>query len=60
MKKKRLYEKPSTEVVMLQQQTQLLAGSTGSVNNPDSFGVGGDPLNPSPSRMDDELEMLMP
>ncbi len=53
MKKKRLYEKPSTEVVMLQQQTQLLAGSTGSVNNPDSFGVGGDPLNPSTSRMDD-------
>jgi len=61
MKKKRLYEKPSTEVVMLQQQTQLLAGSTGSVDNPDPFGVGGDPLNPSsPSRMDDELEMLMP
>ena len=58
MKKKRLYEKPSTEVVMLQQQTQLLAGST--LQSLDEFQGGGDPLNPSPSRMDDELEMLMP
>ncbi len=30
MKKKRLYEKPSTEVVMLQQQSSLLAGSNGT------------------------------
>ena len=58
MKKKRLYEKPSTEVVMLQQQTQLLAGST--LQSLDEFQGGGDPLSTSPSRMDDELEMLMP
>lgn len=30
MKQKRLYEKPSTEVVMLQQQPQLLTGSGGT------------------------------
>lgn len=54
MKQKRLYEQPRTEVVELRVTNQLLAGSTGSVNNPDSFGVGGDPLGtPSPSRMDD-------
>lgn len=53
MKKKRTYEQPRTEVVELRVSNQLLAGSTGSVNNPDSFGVGGDPLNPSSSRMDD-------
>jgi len=54
MKQKRLYEQPRTDVVELRVTNQLLAGSTGSVNNPDSFGVGGDPLGtPSPSRMDD-------
>jgi len=30
MKKKRLYEKPSTEVVELQQRSQLLTGSGGT------------------------------
>ena len=44
--RKKQYDKPSMKVVALQQQTQLLAGSTGSVNNPDSFENGGDPLNP--------------
>ncbi len=59
MKKKRLYEKPSTEVVELQQQSTLLAGS--SLNDPANYPDGGDPFGtPSPSRMDDELEMLMP
>lgn len=46
MKKKQFYEKPSMKVFELKQQQQLLAGSTGSVNNPDSFEPGGDPLNP--------------
>ena len=46
MKKKRLYEQPRTEVVELRVTNQLLAGSTGSVNNPDSFENGDDPLNP--------------
>ena len=53
MKQKRLYEQPRTDVVELRVTNQLLAGSTGSVDNPGSFGEGGDPLNPSPSRMDD-------
>jgi len=44
--KRKEYEKPSVEVVVLKQQQHLLAGSTGSVNNPDSFEPGGDPLNP--------------
>ena len=44
--KKKQYEKPSTEVVMLQQQSTLLTGSIGSVSNPDPFVDGGDPLNP--------------
>ena len=48
MKKKRLYEKPSTEVVMLQQQSTLLAGSNGT---------GG--LNPmgEPGNLSRELEL---
>jgi len=59
MKKKRLYEKPSTEVVMLQQQSTLLAGS--SLSDPANYPNGGDPFGtPSPSRIDDELEVLMP
>lgn len=45
MKKKQFYEKPSTEVVMLQQQS-IICSSPGSVNNPDPFEGGGDPLNP--------------
>ena len=44
--KKKQYLKPSLEVVVLKQQQHLLAGSTGSVNNPSSFGDGGDPLTP--------------
>lgn len=46
--KKKDYLKPTMQVVMLKQQQQLLAGSTGSVNNPDPFTPGGDPLNPEP------------
>ena len=35
MKEKKLYEKPSMEVVLLRRQPQLLAGSfTGDRNNP--------------------------
>ncbi len=45
MKKKQFYEKPSTEVVMLQQQS-IICSSPVSVNNPDPFEGGGDPLNP--------------
>jgi len=44
--KRKDYDKPSMKVVLLQQQQHLLAGSTGSVNNPDPFVDGGDPLNP--------------
>ena len=39
MKQKRLYEKPSTEVVMLQQRSMLLAGS---LNDPENY-PGGQP-----------------
>ena len=42
MKKKRLYEKPSTEVVELQQRSMLLAGS--SLNDPSDYPSGDDPL----------------
>jgi len=52
MKKKRLYEKPSTEVVELQQRSMLLAGS--SLNDPANYPDGGDPFGtPTPARMDD-------
>lgn len=34
MKKKQFYEKPSMQVVKLQQQPQLLAGSNGDGNLP--------------------------
>lgn len=52
MKKKRLYEKPSTEVVELQQRSMLLAGS--SLNDPANYPNGGDPFGtPTPARMDD-------
>ena len=44
--KQKDYQKPTMHIVRLQQQQQLLAGSTGSVNNPGSFGDGGDPLTP--------------
>lgn len=43
--KKKSYEKPSMKVVMLQQQS-IICSSPGSVNNPDPFEDGGDPLNP--------------
>lgn len=46
--KKKQYDKPSMKIVALQQRTMLLAGSTGSVDNPGSFTPGGDPLNPEP------------
>ena len=43
--KKKEYEKPTTQVVQLKQQPQLLAGSVDPV---DPFTPGGDPLNPEP------------
>lgn len=43
--KKKKYEKPSLEVVVLKQQPQLLASSVDPV---DPFTPGGDPLNPEP------------
>ncbi len=45
MKQKRLYEKPSTEVVELQQQSTLLAGS---LNDPDNYPGQPDPFTPVP------------
>jgi len=44
--KKKFYEKPSVEVVVLNQESLLNTVSVGSVINPDSFEDGGDPLNP--------------
>lgn len=46
MKKKQFYEKPSMQVIKLQQQQQLLAGSNGVPDGLDPFTPGGDPLNP--------------
>lgn len=46
MKKNKKYEKPSTEVVMLQQQSTLLTGSGNGVDPLSPFAPGGDPLNP--------------
>ena len=43
--KKKLYEKPTTKVVMLKQQPQLLAGS-GGLGEPSGYPGGGDPFNP--------------
>lgn len=42
MKEKKLYEKPSMEVVLLRRQPQLLAGS--GLGNPNEYPGGGDPL----------------
>ena len=42
--KKKLYEKPTMQVVKLQQQPQLLAGS-GGLDDPNNYPGGGDPLN---------------
>ena len=41
--KRKDYEKPSTEVVMLQQRSMLLAGS--SLNDPENYPNQGDPFN---------------
>ena len=41
--KKKLYEKPTMQVVMLQQQSQLLAGS-GGLNDPSNYPGDGDPF----------------
>ena len=46
MTKKRLYEKPSMEVVLLRQRTVLLAGSGNGVDPLSPFNPGNDPLNP--------------
>jgi hypothetical protein len=43
--KKKEYERPTMQVVQLQQQQHLLAGS---VDPLDPFTPGGDPLNPEP------------
>ena len=46
--KKKDYLKPTVQVVKLKNQALLQTVSIGSVNNPDSFEDGGDPLNPEP------------
>ena len=43
--KKKEYEKPSLEVVVLNQKPTLLAGS--GLNDPTDYPDGGDPFNPS-------------
>ncbi|MBO4215166.1 MAG: hypothetical protein J5888_02385 [Bacteroidaceae bacterium] len=45
MTEKKKYERPSIEVVELQQQAQLLVGS-GGVNPNAPYTPGGDPFNP--------------
>ena len=40
---KKLYEKPTTKVVMLQQRAQLLAGSNG-LGQPNNYPGGGNPF----------------
>ena len=40
--KKKEYERPTTKVVQLKQQPQLLAGSP--LNKPDDYPDGGDPF----------------
>ena len=42
MTKKRLYERPSMEVVLLKRQPQLLAGS--GLNDPADYPNGGNPF----------------
>ena len=44
--KRKEYEKPSTRVIELKQQAQLLAGSpqNGQMNNPNDYPDGGDPF----------------
>ena len=44
--KKKQYEKPSMEVVLLQQRTMLLAGSPNGVDPLSPFAPGNDPLVP--------------
>ena len=45
MTEKRKYEKPSMEVFELQQQQQLLAGSTtGQMNDPEDYLLEDDPF----------------
>lgn len=45
MTEKKKYEKPSMEVIKLQQQQQLLAGSNGDIPNSDPYTPGGDPFS---------------
>lgn len=45
MKKKQFYEKPSTRVIELKLQTQLLADSGGDIPNSDPYTPGGDPFS---------------
>lgn len=42
MMKKKGYQKPTMRVVILQQRTQLLAGS--GLNDPNDYNDGGDPF----------------
>lgn len=44
MKEKRFYQKPSMKVVLLRQQSQLLAGS--GLGDPNDYPGGGNPLYP--------------
>ena len=41
--KKKLYEKPTMQIVQLRQQPQLLAGS--GLGNPNDYPGSGDPFN---------------
>ena len=43
--KKKEYERPTMQVVKLQQQQHLLAGSGGDVPNSDPYTRGGDPFS---------------
>ncbi len=46
--KKKMYEKPTTKVYVLNQQPQLLVGSNGGLDPLSPFAPGNDPLNPQP------------
>ena len=45
MTKKKIYEKPSTRVIELKQQPQILAGSNGDIPNNDPYTPDTDPFN---------------
>jgi hypothetical protein len=45
MTKKKIYEKPTMQVIELQQRTMLLAGSNGDIPNNDPYTPDTDPFN---------------